>query len=360
MAAFGSNWAVLTAAFLMVLYIAQGGVVLSALVHLSHVAGARWRADIAPFAHQTVRFFPLALALLIILLTLPEATFPYYRTSNPATLNAWHNYPFLVVRELGLLLLVAGINYGFVRASVRDHYEHTPASRQRLTRFAAVVPFLYMFYGTVVAWDFEMTLIPGWHSPIYSVYFFISNFHMFLGFFVLVLYLLRVGRRPAAGIARQSFNYLAQMMLGLTLLWTYMFFVQFLTIWYGNMPHETGRLYALIFADADIRRGPAELAAWFWWFVILKSFIPFGLLIFAVVRHTPGLTALVGGIIFIGTGIERYTWIAGAYPAADMPLGSLFISAVVILVGSLIAVVLRSAFPANGKSLVWGGWPGIK
>ena len=344
------QWALLTTTFLVVLYIAQGGVVLSSVIHLSHVSGAEWRADIGPYAHQTVRLYPLALVLLLILLAVPDATFPYYAEED-VHLNAWHNYPFLVSRELIMFLLVAAVNYGYVRASARDHHENTAASRKTLTRYAAMVPFLYFIYSTLVAWDFEMTLQAGWHSPMYAPYFFVSNFHMFLGFFVMMLYLVHIGHRRRL-VAEQSFNYLAQMMLGLTLLWVYTFFFQFITIWYGNLPQETGRLYAMMYEAGDIRRDASALAPFFWWFIALKSFIPFGLLIFAVVRHTPGLIALVGSFIFIGTLLERYTWIGSAYPTWHTPLSNVTDFAIVTVVGIYVILKLRSAFRGKRSPLL--------
>jgi len=70
------SWAVLVTAFIMVVYIAQGGIMLSAVVHLSHVVGAKWRADIAPYGHRTVALYPLALVLLVVLLIMKARTFP--------------------------------------------------------------------------------------------------------------------------------------------------------------------------------------------------------------------------------------------------------------------------------------------
>lgn len=336
-----ASWGVLVTLFLMVLYIAQGGVVLSALVHLSH-AGAKWRADIAPYAHRTLALYPLAFVLLLILLAMRERTFPYYREvlSGRLHLNVWHDYRFLATREVLLFLAVVASHYVFVWADHRARRDGATA-KTRLALCAGLVPFIYFIYGTMVSWDFEMTLTPGWFSSIYASYFFVSNFQMFLGFFALWLYLKRLGGDGEV-IADRSFNYLAQMLLGLTLLWTYTFFAQFVTIWYGALPEETYRLYAMMFADSDIRKGPGALAPLFWWFVSLKAFVPFGLLIFGVVRHTPALTALVGALILIGTFLERYTWRAGAIGTEHMPLTAAFDILALVVVAGLALAALRT------------------
>lgn len=335
------SWSVLMVCFLLVVYIAQCGIVLSAVVHLSHVAGAHWRADIAPHAHKTIYLFPLALLLLIILLAAPELTFPYYADSSEQLhLNAWHNYSFLVTRELVMLLLVSVISFLFVLLNERHERLASVKTRKQLTIIAAIIPFVYFIYGTLLAWDFEMTLTPGWHSSMYAPYFFVSNFHMYLGIFVVSAYVLRCySHKPV--LADNSFNYLAQMILGFTLLWIYTFYAQFLTIWYGNLPAETSRLYSMMYLNADPRNAAAPLAALFWWFIILKFFLPFSLLIFSLVRHTPGLLALVGASVFLGTALERYTWIASSY-SNHLPLTALFDLLVILAVMALVLLSWRA------------------
>lgn len=342
---------VLATVFIIVLFITLGGGLLTALVHLSHVAGTTWRADIAPFAEKTIKLYPLTYFLLAILLAMPESTFPYYRAelAQEFHINAWHNYSFLVAREIGLLMLMAVVHFAFVRASARDRSEATTASRSRLTQYAALFLVVFTGYGTIVAWDFEMTLTPGWHSPIYAPYFLVSNFHMFLGFFVVWLFVLSKSRHVELGVADQSFNYLAQMMLGFTLLWIYTFFAQFITIWYGNIPEETARLYPMLFEDGDIRKGPSEMAPIFWTFIVLKSFLPFVLLVFAVFRHNAILTAFVGGLIFIGTCLERYTWVATPYEREQSLLSSI-LSMVIILVALIAVFWLLKRAVLSGES----------
>ncbi len=339
---------VLATAFVVVLFLALGGALLTAIVHLSHVAGITWRADIAPFAESTLKLYPLALVLLVILLAMQESTFPYYRAefAHEFHINAWHNFPFLVTRELGLLLLMVVVHIGYVRASERDRAEASNSSRSRLTRSAAFVIVVFSGYGTIVSWDFEMTLTPGWHSAIYAPYFLVSNFHMFLGFFVVWLFVLRISGRGDKVVEDQSFNYLAQMMLGFTLLWVYTFFVQFITIWYGNLPEETARLYPMLFTDGDIRKGPSEMAPLFWSFIVLKSFLPFSLLIFGAFRHIPALTAFVGGLIVIGTCIERYTWVATPYTREQTQYSTEISIFIVLVVFALVIWMLK---PAVGR-----------
>jgi len=53
-----------------------------------------------------------------------------------------------------------------------------------------MIPFAHVLFCTLVAWDFEMTLLPGWGSAIYAMYHFPSSFGMMLSVLFLSLMLL--------------------------------------------------------------------------------------------------------------------------------------------------------------------------
>ena len=337
------NWAMVSAAFMVVMAVALGGTLLSALLHLANARRGTWRLDVVPYAHRLVHLYPLACVLLVLLLAMPQATFPWYGQTG-RHINVWHNYAFLVTRELLMFALVVAANLGFVWVSDTHAREGTETTRKLLTYFAAAVVTLFVLYTTLLAWDFEMTLVPGWRSSMYAPNFFISSFQAFLAIFVLAMFVLRVVSRGERGISDASFNALAQMMLCFTLFWLYTFFGQFLTIWYAALPEETHRLYLMLFENGDIRNEASEISVLFWSFLFLKSFVPFLMLIFFAVRHVPALTVVPALAILIGTCLERFTWVAPTHRTWNMPLATLFDVTVVALVGGLFFVSLRAGF----------------
>jgi hypothetical protein len=344
------NWALVSAAFMLVMAVALGGTLLSALLHLAGARRATWRLDVVPWAHRVVHLYPLAFVLLLVMLALPQFTFPWYGKSGHH-INLWHHYPFLVARELLLFGLVVAVNLGFIRASNRHRADGSPASRLRLTWFAGAVVTLFVLYTTLLSWDFEMTLTPGWRSSMYAVNFFVSSFQAFLAIFVLAMFVLRLASRGGRGISNPSFNALAQLMLGFTLFWIYTFFGQFLTIWYAALPEETHRLYLMLFEDGDIRREPSAIAPLFWSFLFLKSFVPFLLLIFSPVRHVPALTVLPALAIAVGTCLERFTWVATTHETWAWPLTApLDAALVVVVVGACLFLLRRGFLPVPARA----------
>jgi hypothetical protein len=334
-----ASWSVLTADFLIVLHLTISGVTLCALLHL---ASAKWRYNVRPFAASLFGLYWLAFALLLILLALGRTTFPWLGADSHEHLNGWHSYGFLVAREVGGLAFVGWLYSRFLRLQAVS--ETSTENWERFKSTAIAIPFTHVIYGTMVAWDFEMTLQPSWESSVYGMYHFVSNFGMSLAFLVAMIRGLDRSGRAAVAVPERIYNYIAQMMLAFTILWTYLYFAQYLTIWYGNLPEERNRIESMLGGDYS--------ALW-WSFLALKFMVPFSMLIFTYVRHSPGATVFVACSIMLGTWIERFTWIAGSYPTGPFERGHQpMTSAFDVLVTAAVAVVgyllLRRALMRNG------------
>lgn len=327
-----ASWSVLTVDFLVVLHLSLAGVTLAALLHL---VGGTWRFDIRLLSVSFFALFPLAFLLLLVLLLGAGMTFPWVGSFE--TLPRWNNLVFLATRE-GLGFLAVGALYGlFIRLQAKA--EHSPTDAHNFRTIALLIPFAHVLFCTMVAWDFEMTLIPGWESSIYAMYHFVSMFGLFLAVLVLTLFWLDRSGRFIKAAPQYLYNYLAQMMLAFSILWVYTFFAQYLIIWYGNLPEETGRLFQMQDGDYSVL---------FWGFFILKFVIPFATLVFPISRYNPHIIIAVASSIVLGTWIERYTWISGAYPSTHMPMTSLFDVGVTVLVFGAALFLLRRTLRRNG------------
>lgn len=341
MASFES-WSVLTADFVIVLYLMLGGVTLAALLRL---CGAKWRYEVRNIAVSSFALYPVAFVLLIILLAAGKITFPWltmHYLNDPSGqilahehLPGWHNYVFLVVREIGGFALVAILYARFIKLQAVSDQNKENSNRFKQTAYW--VPVAYVLYGTMVAWDFEMTMLPDWESSIYAMYNFVSNFGMFLSFTVTLIYFLSKNNRLVKPMPEYVYNYFAQMLLAFTILWIYLFFAQYLTIWYGNLPDERNRIDSMQNGD---------YAALWWIFFACKFVIPFVFLVFSYIRHSPTAIVLVACTIMLGTWLERYTWIAGTYPSgpyvqSHMPMTGIFDIVVTIAIIAVSYILIR-------------------
>lgn len=103
---FGS-WSVLTTNFLIVLYLALAGVTFASILHL---VNGKWRFQVRYYAVSLAGLFPLALVMLLILLYGGENTFQWLGSAHDegSHLSGWHNYTFLVMRQILGFVAVAG------------------------------------------------------------------------------------------------------------------------------------------------------------------------------------------------------------------------------------------------------------
>ncbi|MFZ1766408.1 MAG: hypothetical protein WAT68_07115 [Candidatus Nitrotoga sp.] len=315
-----SNWSVLTVSFLVVLYLALGGVTLSAVLHL---VGAQWRYEVRRLAVSLFALFPLAFILLLVLLVGGENTFPWLSTATEHGhhLPAWHNYTFLVARQVLGLLAVMTIFWVFIKR--QEVSDRSKEDQQRFHNIANWIPYTFVLYGTMIAWDFEMTLVPSWHSAIYGMQHFISNFNMFMAFLVTWIYALNTCGKLVRPVEDYVYNYLAQMMFAFTLLFIYTFFAQYLVIWYPNLPNEVDRVMGMQNGDYSV----------LWWSMItLKFIIPFTVLAMRRSRHSPPIILTVAASIIVGTLFERYIWISGVNGTGTIPVFAVLIITPVLAV----------------------------
>ncbi len=332
---FGS-WSVLTTNFLIVLYLAINGVTLAAILHL---VNGKWRFKVRTIAVSLAALFPVAFVLLVILLMNGEQTFQWLADARNGGghdhhMPGWHNYTFLVARQIVGFLTVAALYGYFIKYQHEAIVDASYEAQRRFRNIALLIPFVYVIYATMVSWDFEMTMVPSWHSASYGAYHFITHFHFFLAFFAIFLFVLKRTGKLTIDMPNYIINFLAQMMLAFTILWTYLYFTQYLIMWYGRLPEEIIRFRNMM--DYD-------LSTIWWTFLALKFVIPLSALVFARVRHTPEYVVLIAICICIGTWLERYTWISGSVDPEfyHIPMTSAFDIVVTVLVAAIAVFTMK-------------------
>ncbi len=316
-----SNWAVLTVGFVVVLSLALSGVALCSVLHL---VNAQWRFEVRHLASSLAALFPLAFVLLVMLLLGGEHTFPWWNGHVNAEYHmpGWYQSHWLIAREVVGMLFMMALYWVFIQRQAVS--ENSKEDAERFHTVATWVPFFFVLYSTMVAWDFEMTLVPHWHSAIYGLQQFVSNFGMFLGLLVVWIYVLNQRSALQKPISTHIYNYIAQMIFAFTLLWIYTFDAQYLTIWYGNLGDETDRVLGMQNGDY----------AFLWWSVlVLKFVVPFVTFCFPGPRHNPTVINAVAMCLIVGTLFERYVWIGGITGKGAYPLVA------TVVIGGVIAAI---------------------
>lgn len=92
--------------------------------------------------------------------------------------------------------------------------------------------------GSIIPWLWLMSIDPHWYSTMYSWYTFASTFVAGIALITLfVIYFKNQGELEF--VNKEHLQDLGKFMFAFSIFWTYLWFDQFMLIWYGNIPEET-------------------------------------------------------------------------------------------------------------------------
>mgnify|MGYP006172265237 CR=1 FL=1 len=342
--------------------IAQGAVILAAVVTLTRGV---WSRPIRRVSLSFVAFLPIAYLILFppVLIWGADHILPWLSPEmDVGGKAAYLNLPFLAARNLlslGVLLVVSlvfayyalrpdaalakehGLGaFGRMTRGWRGQEAEEVRSHRMLSKLSPTIVLVYAVAWSFIAFDFVMSLDPHWLSTLIGPYVFMAAF---LGGIAATAVMTLFYRRKldlADYIESANIHDLGKLMFAFCVFWAYLFWAQYLVIWYGNLPNEqvffNNRL-------GDPYR-PLSIAVFFMLFVL-----PFFGLLGVRPKKTPAILASFAGVILLGLWLERYVLVYPTlYPGADaIPFGIAEIGAALLMGGLLIAALgwFASRFP---------------
>ena len=213
------TFAALIASWLFFAGIAAGAL---AFVAFFQLVDASWARPLASLGAVLAGFAPVALVVLVVILAGARSA-PWLPPESSG--SAWLRLSRLDAREIGLAFVL----FGVARLLLRSR----PAGTKPASRTVAVMYCLiYAVVLSVWAFDFVLGPDPIFESTIIGPYVFMAAFIAGTGLVTLlglVRGMLSEAQRRDAGV----------MVLALSIFWVYLFWSQYLTIWYGDLPQET-------------------------------------------------------------------------------------------------------------------------
>jgi hypothetical protein len=309
-----------------------------AFAAVQKVTNAKWSGLVIRFAEASVAFLPLSLIGLVLIFTAGyDAIYGPMQAAMhelPHSKTIWLSHDFMFARlGLGLLGLTV-LGWKLVRADmVPDMYvmraaatgarqglferwsrNYSPAAalehENHIRRLAPAYVVVYAYVFTLVAFDGIMALQPHWFSNLLGGFYFMGSF--LGGHMLLALMALYGGAHLGIQdlISPKQRHDLGKLCFGFTVFWTYLMWAQFLVIWYGNLPEETGFVFARLWGHW-LPIGQAVI-----WGMFLIPF--FGLLGVTPkkVRATLGFFATIS---LIALWLERYLLVLPSVTALPGP-----------------------------------------
>jgi hypothetical protein len=161
-----------------------------------------------------------------------------------------------------------------------------------------------------------MSLDPHWYSTLFGAYYFMGSFYIALAAIYLLSLLFHKALDRQGTIHPHHLHDLGKLVFAFCIFTGYLFYVQFLVIWYGNIPEETR--YVIL----RVKTTPWEPLAWITLGMIFV--IPFILLLSRKIKMKPLPMMILSGIILAGMWGERFILVAPSiWKGGGIPLGLL-------------------------------------
>jgi hypothetical protein len=270
------------------------------LVAFLYVTGARWSLPVRRVPEAMTAVLPVAaLGLAAVLLGCPSL-YSWSDTASPhggesPLHHFWLNRPFFLVRSLVYLVVWLAFAALVVRNSRRQDSENNSAPTVNNMRLSAA--FLVVFGVTcwLASYDWIMSLTPDWASTIFAVYYFASLFLSSLAAVILLVIWLR-RHSPLKGVLNDDHLHdLGTLLFSFSSFWMYIWFCQYLLIWYVNNPEETVYL-------RQRQHGPWPLFLFL--DLALNWGIPFLVLLFRSAKRDARILGAVAALVLVGRWVD--------------------------------------------------------
>ncbi len=328
--------------WLMWAVLAQGALVLSSAMRLTN---ANWQGPIHRVLDSMGAFVPLSLLLFVVVWIGRSHLFqwvdPVWAAEHIHGKELWLSDPSTFLRDVVLLAYLAGVSKIYLYMSIRPTLgaardnPSTPMkgmvdmwtrgwrgeaaeralAEKRCRKMAAVVALSFTIGYSFIATDMIMSLAPHWISTMFPAYFAWGGFLSAVSLATLILLFMRNSDGLAGQFTESRRHDMGKMIFAFSIFWMYLFWSQYLVIWYGNIPEETSfivaRLGTQFVQDTWYLQGfwtrisepyvKLTLVTW-----ILLWVVPFWVLLGQKPKKTPIILGTVAFGSLFGFWIERY------------------------------------------------------
>ncbi len=154
-----------------------------------------------------------------------------------ANKSAYLNLPFFWIRTCAYLIIWIGYIYLMRRRSLQEDRIGGTDIHYKNQAFSAAFLVLFAITSSTSAWDWIMSIDTHWYSTIFGWYTFsgiwISGLVVMT---LLILYLKRKGYLQQVNASH--LHDMGKWIFAISFLWSYLWFFQFMLIWYTDIPEE--------------------------------------------------------------------------------------------------------------------------
>lgn len=304
-------------------------------VAIHHLTGSRWSVVLRRVPEAMTYALPAGAAVLLIVFLFGSSIFSWTEGlgEHGASFKAiWLSPWFFRARAFVYLILWLVFARGIVRASRAQDDSGDGAHTSRQIRLSAGFIVVFVLSFTLASFDWVMSLEPHWYSTIFAVYNFSGLFESGLALIIVFTVWLQT-RGPLRGLVTpEHLHDLGKLLFAFSIFWMYIWFSQYMLIWYANLPEEAVRFTQRL-------RGawqPLFLAN-----VVLNWLVPFLVLLPVATKRSGSVLAKVSAAVLVGRWLDLYLFVMPAISGDTPVIGPWEIGAALFAIGALALLVHR-------------------
>jgi hypothetical protein len=221
-------------------------------VAFNYAAQSGWTVGIKRIPEAMGGFLKYGMAALILIFffghhdlyhwthhTFAELSDPKNEAFDPilAGKTGYLNIPFFVGRIVLYAVLWIAFTMVLRRHSLQEDIDADINHYKRSVVLSAIFLVIFAVSSSTAAWDVIMSLDAHWFSTLFGWYIFAGLFVSSLA--MIAMFMLYLDRKGYMGHLNDShFHDIGKFMFAFSIFWTYLWFAQFMLIWYANLPEE--------------------------------------------------------------------------------------------------------------------------
>ena len=241
------------------------------------------------------------------------------------------NVPFLLARAV---FYIAGWNlYRYLsrKYSLAQDAVQGISFHKKNFRISAGFLVFFIYTESMMSWDWIMSVDPHWFSTLFGWYVFASMFVSGITAIALITIYLKA-KGYLEKVNDNHIHDLAKFMFAISVFWTYLWFSQFMLIWYSNIPEEVTYFVTRI-EDYNLP---------FFGMLIMNFIFPLLILMNSDYKRVNWFVVMAGIVILLGHYVDVYNMIMPATVGDQWSFGVSEIGGLLFFTGLFIYVLFNT------------------
>jgi hypothetical protein len=241
---------------------------------LQYITQSGWSAGFKRVPEAMASYIPVAAIFFIVLYFGMHALYHWSHTDVVAQdillqhKSPYLNVPFFFIRLFVYFTCWIIMTRYLRKLSVREDTEGGLTWFYKSEFYSRIYIFLLAITFSLACFDLLMSIDPHWFSTIFAIKHFAAAFYHGAAMILLIVIILHK-QGHFTFFTRNHLQDFTSYVFMLSIIYGYLWFAQFMLIWYGNIPEET--IYYAV-------RWEGQWKVFFWADIIINWFIPFAIL----------------------------------------------------------------------------------